>query len=342
MQAFHHTLRSLQDKETFMQSWWMQVSDHDAALELREMAKPEAGPGQILLRLHGAALNRGEFILGHGLHAKPGARQIGLEGAGEVVSIGAGVANVKIGARVMGRCPAAFSEYALMDAREAIPIPDSISWHDAAAIPLVYQVAYDLLVLQGHLAANEWALINGVSSGVGVASLQMAKALGAKVAGTSGSAGKLARLREYGLDAPVCTRHADFYDAVMKATDGAGVNVVVNNVGGSVFAEDLRCMAFEARLGMVGYVDGQLKGEIDIEALHAKRLTLFGVSNKMRTPAHRAKPVPDFIRDMLPAFASGRIKPIVDRVFAFEQLGQAREHMQADRHLGKIVLAIGA
>ncbi|HWI77592.1 MAG TPA: zinc-binding dehydrogenase [Ramlibacter sp.] len=325
-----------------MRSWWMQVSDHDAVLELRDFARPEPGAGQILVRLHAAALNRGEFIQGHGLHSKPGARQIGLEGAGEIAALGAGVSGLKAGARVMGRCPAAFSEYVLMDAREAMPIPEGLSWEIAATIPLVYQVAYDLLVLQGRLAANEWVLINGVSSGVGVASLQMAKALGAKVGGTSGSAEKLARLREFGLDAPICTRHADFHDAVMKATDGAGVNLVVNNVGGSVFAEDLRCLGFEGRLGMVGYVDGQLKAEIDLEALHAKRLTLFGVSNKMRSPQHRARPVPDFIRDMLPAFADGRIKPIVDRVFGFEQLGQAREHMQADRHLGKIVLAMPA
>jgi NADPH:quinone reductase-like Zn-dependent oxidoreductase len=320
----------------------MQVSDHDAALELRDVPRPEPGAGQLLVRLHAAALNRGEFIQGHGLHAKPGARQIGLEGVGEVAALGAGVSGFKPGDRVMGRCPAAFSEYALLDAREAMPIPANLSWEQAAAIPLVYQVAYDLLVLQGHVAPKEWVLINGVSSGVGVASLQMAKALGAKVAGTSGSADKLARLREFGLDAPICTRQADFYDAAMKATDGAGVNLVVNNVGGSVFAEDLRCLCFEGRLGMVGYVDGQLKAEIDIEALHAKRLTLFGVSNKMRTPAHRAKPVPDFVRDMLPAFADGRINPIVDRVFAFEDLQQAREHMQADRHLGKIVLAVSA
>jgi NADPH2:quinone reductase len=325
-----------------MQSWLMQVSDHDAVLDLREVARPEPGPGQILVRLHAAALNRGEFIQGHGLHAKPGARPIGLEGAGEVVSLGAGVTSLKAGARIMGRCPAAFSEFALMDAREAIPVPESVSWETAAAIPLVYQVAYDLLVLQGNVTANEWVLVNGVASGVGVASLQMAKALGAKVAGTSGSADKLARLRDLRLDAPICTRDANFYDEVMKATDGAGVNMVVNNVGGSVFAEDLRCLGFEGRLGMVGYVDGQLKADIDLEALHSKRLTLFGVSNKMRTPQHRARSVPGFIRDMLPAFADGRIKPVVDRVFAFEQLGQAREHMQANRHLGKIVLAMPA
>jgi NADPH2:quinone reductase len=138
----------------------------------------------------------------------------------------------------------------------------------------------------------------------------------------------------------VCTREGDFHEAVMQVTGGAGVNLVVNNVGGSGFAEELRCLGFEGRLGMVGYVDGMLRSEIDLEALHAKRLTLFGVSNKMRSPAHRAQSVPGFVRDLMPAFAAGRIQPLVDRVFPFEQLEQAREHIQANRHLGKIVLAI--
>jgi NADPH:quinone reductase-like Zn-dependent oxidoreductase len=323
-----------------MQAYWMQVSGDSAVLELREMPRPEPGPGQILLRLHAAALNRGEFITGHGLHAKPGARQIGLEGAGEVVALGSGVDQFKPGERVMGRCPGAFAQYAVMDAREAMRVPENLSWQDAAVVPLVYQVAYDLLVEHGRLAADEWVLINSVSSGVGVASLQMAKSFGAKVIGTSGSADKLARLRDCGLDVALCTRGADFVDAVMQATGGAGVNMVVNTVGGSVFPAQLRCMAFQARLGMVGYVDGQLKAEIDLEALHARRLTLFGVSNKMRSVQQRAESVPGFVRDLLPSFAAGRIKPIVDRVFPFEQLTQAREHMQADRHLGKIVLAI--
>jgi NADPH:quinone reductase len=322
-----------------MRSWWMEVSGDSALLQLREVARPEPVAGQVLVRLHAAALNRGEFITGHGLHAKPGARPIGLEGAGEIVALGTGVNGVTVGQRVMGRCPAAFSEYAVMDLRELMPAPDRLSWQEAGAVPLVYQVAYDLLVMHGRVAASEWVLINGVSSGVGVASLQVAKAFGARVIGTSGAADKLARLRELGLDAALCTRGADFHDAVMEATGGAGVNMVVNNVGGSVFAEDVRCMAFQGRLGMVGYVDGQLKSELDIEALHAKRLTLFGVSNKMRTPAQRSADVPGFIRDLLPAFGDGRIKPVVDRVFPFEQLEAAREHMQADRHLGKIVLA---
>ena len=134
-----------------MQAYWMQMSGDSAALELRETPVPQPGPGQMLLRLHAAALNRGEFITGHGLHAKPGARQIGLEGAGEVVALGTEVDHVKPGERVMGRCPGAFAQYAVMDAREAMRVPANLSWQEAAVIPLVYLVAYDLLVQHGRL-----------------------------------------------------------------------------------------------------------------------------------------------------------------------------------------------
>ena len=322
-----------------MQSYWMQMSDTDATLDLRDVPQPQPGAGQVLVRMHAAALNRGEFILGHGLHGKPGsAKAIGMEGAGEVVALGAAVTTLKIGDRVMGRCPAAFSDYAVMDVREAMPVPATLSWEEAASVPLTFLVVYDMLVLQGRLAAGEWLLINGVSSGVGVAALQMARALGAKVIGTSGSADKLARLKPLGLEVALCTRSADFHDDVMQATGGKGVNLVVNTVGGSVFAENVRCAAFEARLATVGYVDGVLKAEIDIEALHARRLTLFGVSNKQRTPDQRAQSLPAFVADVLPALADGRIKPLVDRIFPFAELAAAKACMEANQHVGKIVL----
>jgi NADPH:quinone reductase len=324
-----------------MQSYWMQMGEGNDALELRDVPQPEPGPGQVLVRLHAAGLNRGEFIAGHGLHGKPGsAKAVGMEGAGEVVKLGPGVTGLKPGDRVMGRCPGAFSDHALMDLRETMAMPANLSWQEAASVPLTFLVVYDMLVLQGRLAADEWLLINGVSSGVGVAALQTAKALGAKVIGTSGSADKLARLKPLGLDLGLCTRAADFQPAVMQATGGKGVNLVVNTVGGSVFAESVRCMAFQGRLATVGYVDGVLKAEIDLEALHAKRLTLFGVSNKQRTPEQRALAVPGFVADVLPAIAAGRIKPLVDRVFPFEQLAAAKALMQANQHLGKIVLTM--
>ena len=323
-----------------MKSYWMQMADGHATLELRDSPLPEAGPGQLLVRVRASALNRGEFIAGHGLHGKGGgAKAVGMEAAGEVLACGAGVSRFKVGDRVMGRCPGAFADQALMDQREAMPMPANLSWEEAASIPLTFLVVHDMLVLQGRLQPGEWVLIPGVSSGVGVAALQMAKALGAKVIGTSGSAAKLERLKGLGLDVGLCTRAPDFGEAVLQATGGKGVNLVVNTVGGSVFAECVRVMAFEGRLATVGYVDGVLKAEIDIEALHARRLTLFGVSNKLRSPEQRAQGVPAFVAQILPLIADGRIKPVIDRVFPFEQLAAAKAHMESNQQLGKIVLA---
>jgi NADPH:quinone reductase-like Zn-dependent oxidoreductase len=317
----------------------MQMTDTDTVLEMRDTPVPEPGPTQLLVRLHAAALNRGEFVPGHGLHGKAGTwKAIGGEGAGEVVAAGAGVTRFGPGDRVTGRCAGAFSEHALMEEAEAIAAPRALTWEEAASIPLTYLVSYDMLVLQGRLAAGEWLLINGVSSGVGVASLQLGKLLGAKVIGTSGSADKLEALKRLGLDVALCTRSADFAPAVMAATDRHGADLVVNTVGGSVFAENLRAMAFEGRLATVGYVDGVMHADLDLAALHARRLTLFGVSNKLRSKAQRAAAVPRFVAEVMPHFASGRLKPHIDRVVDFGGLKEAKARMEAGGHVGKIVL----
>jgi NADPH:quinone reductase len=324
-----------------MQSWWMQMTDTQTRLEMREAPIPRPGPGQLRVQMHAASLNRGEFVLGHGLHGKAGTwKAIGGEGAGEVITVGEGVTAFHAGDNVFGRCAGAFSQYALMDVAETIAMPPSLSWEEAASIALTYLVAFDMLVLQGRLKAGEWLLINGVSSGVGVASLQLGKVLGAKVIGTSGSARKLDALKPLGLDIALCTRKADFAPAVMEATGQHGANLVVNAVGGSVFAENIRTMAFEGRLATVGYVDGVLHADLDLEALHAKRLTLFGVSNKLRTKAQRAAAVPRFALEVMPHFAAGRIKPQIDEVFEFSRLPEAKARMESGGHVGKIVLRI--
>jgi NADPH:quinone reductase len=151
-----------------------------------------------------------------------------------------------------------------------------------------------------------------------------------------------ARLEKLGLDVGIRTRAADFHNAVMKATDGQGVNVVVNNVGGSVFAECVRSMAFEGRLAMVGHLDRVFTSLLDLEALHRQRLTLFGVSNRLRTAAQRAESIRGFVRDILPFFEDGRIRPLVDKVFGFQDLPAAMQFMEADAQVGKIVVRVAA
>jgi len=302
----------------------------DMRVELRDAPAPQPASGKLLVRVRATALNRGE-LLRHGL-TKPGPAKIaGTEGAGEVEGTGQ---------RVMGRLPASFAEYALMDASDAIPVPANLSWEEAAAIPITFLVVYDMLVQQGNLKSSEWLLVTGVSAGVGVAALLAGKALGARVIGTSGSEEKLKKLASLGLDVAIPTRKPDFYEAVMKATGGKGADLVVNNVGGSVFAECVRALGYEGRLATVGYVDGVMKSEIDIEALHSKRLKLFGVSNKMRNAAQRAVTVQGFIKDFLPLFATGTLKPVIDRVYDFKDLPAAKARMESDAHVGKIVVRI--
>jgi len=287
------------------------------------------------VRIRAAGLNRGEFL---GKIAAP--KPAGTDAAGAVEKLGAGVTQFKKGDRVMARCPGGFAEYALMDARETMTVPERLSWEEAAAAPIVFLFVYDMLIAQGRLKAGEWLLVTGVNSGVGVAALQTAKALGANVIGTSGSTEKLEKLKSLGLDVALATRKADFADAVLKATGGKGADLCVNNVGGSVFAEIVRCLAFEGRLAVVGYLDGVLKAEIDLDALHAKRLTLFGVSNKLRNAEQRARTVRGFSEAVLPLLADGRIRPLVDRVYPFDQLPAARARMDANEHVGKIVVKL--
>ncbi len=322
-----------------MKSYWLVPHGSELALEPRDVPQPEAPRGQLLIKVRASSFNRGELIPGHAKGAAT-ARPGGGECAGELAGVGDGVTGFTLGERLMGRCTGGFSEYALMDAREALRIPARLSWEQAAAISLVFMVVHDMLVTHGELKAGEWLLITGVTSGVGVAALQAGKALGAKVIGTSRSAAKLKKLAEFGLDVGVVAQNGGFYEPVMAATGEQGVSLVVNNVGGTVFAECLKSLAYQGRLATVGYLDRTTSAEIDLGALHAKRLRLFGVSNKLRQPAERALTVRAFERDFLPYFADGRLEPLIDRVFALQEIEAARAYFDSNAMIGKVVVAL--
>ena len=320
-----------------MKAYWIAPGPSGTTVELRDTPAPEPKPGELLVRVRATSLNRGELLGGKpGAAAKPG----GGECSGEVVKTGEGVTGFAAADRVMGRCAGGFAELSVMDAREAMKVPAALGWEAAAATPLVFLVVYDMLVAQGHLGAGQWLLVTGVSSGVGVAALQTGKALGARVIGTSGSADKLARLEKLGLDVGIRTRAADFHETVLKATDGKGVNLVVNNVGGTVFAECVKSLAFEGRLAIVGHMDRTHSATLDLEALHSKRLTVFGVSNRFRNAAQRAETVRGFVKDVLPFLADGRLTPLVDKVFPFAELPAAVKFMESDAQVGKIVVTV--
>lgn len=312
-------------------------------LEQVERAIPEPGPQQLLVKVRAASLNRGEFLVG----GSPAPRICGMEAAGEVVGWGAQVPfpaafEPTPGLRVMGRASGGFAEFALIDAYDAMPIPEKLAWEEAASIPIAYLVAYDMLVVGASLAEGEWMLIAGASSGVGVACLQMGKVLGVTVIGTSSSPEKLERLAAAGLDYGVCAQGGDFVQAVRATTGGRGVDLAINNLGGSAFSACVAALRFQGRLAQVGFVDGIRQAALDLEQLHALRLKLFGVSNKWRVGEQRALTVRGFARDMLPLAGRGELRPLIDQVFDFEALPLAHATMLANRHVGKLVIRMTA
>lgn len=326
-----------------MKSWWIKSTDSGAALELRDVPTPQPAHGEMLVRVKATSINRGDVMARIGRHSADGGRPAGVDGAGEVVALGDGVTDFKAGERVMFRGKGCFAEYVIVDPALASPVPAQLTWEEAAAIPIAYVTAVDALVEFGALKAGETVLIAGASSGVGVAAIQAAKYLGATVIGVSRSDEKLARLKTLGLDVAVCThgaRGAGFADEALRATGGRGVDIAVNLVGGSAFADCQRALADFGRQVVVGYVDGQMKAEIDLEALHGKRLHVMGISNTPLTPAQRARATRRFMDTLYPAFVNGTLKPVIDRVFAFDDAPQAKHYVETDQLLGKVIICL--
>ena len=325
-----------------MKSYWIKTADGRTEIELRDLPVPQPGPSEIVLKVHASSLNRGELFVGgvmHGGANKPG----GAEAAGTVHAIGEGVRSVRIGERIMGRVTSpggGFSEYVAMREDQAMRIPERLDFEHAACIPVTFLVTYDMLYPYGKLKKDEWLLMLSASSGIGASVIPMAKYIGAKVIGTSGSAKKLEQLKAIGMDYGIETRAGDFAARVNEITGGHGADLIVNSVGGSVFAEAIRALAHKGRLATVGYVDGVFKAELDLNKLHAHRLELFGVSNSRLSTEDKAECVRNFVRDVLPGIADGRIVPLIDRVFPLDQVAAAKTYMESNAQVGKIVVRV--
>lgn len=311
-------------------------------LEIREVPDPpKPVGGQALVRVRAAGLNRADLLQRKGLYPAPAgySSQIpGLEFAGEIADLGEGDAVLKIGDRVMGiTAGEAQAEYILTDASTLVRIPPKLTFTDAAAIPEAFITAHDAVFTQCGLRSGESILIHAAGSGVGLAAIQLAKAAGATVIGTSRTSAKLDRCREFGLEHAIASPDGKFADAVMEITNGKGVDVILDLVGASYFSENLSSLARNGRLILVGLTGGR-KAEFDLGAALYKRLKIIGTVLRGRSTVDKAEATHAFAEFALPLFENGTLRPNVDRVFKLAEVSAAHEYLESNESFGKVVL----
>lgn len=314
-------------------------------LTLRDVPIPEVAFGHVRIRVEYVGVNRADLLQRAGFYpAPPGVPTDipGLEYAGVIDAVGPGASRFAPGSRVYGLVAGgAYAEQIVVHEREVAPIPAGLSSEEAAAIPEAFITAYDALVVQARLAPGERVLIHAAGSGVGTAGVQIARALGCFVVGTSRTADKLERAKELGLDVGLLTRGASFAAAVLDATGKAGVDVVLELVGGAYVAEDLRAMASRGRIVLVGLTAGA-QGEMDLRALLQKRITLTGTVLRARPLEEKIQAAQVLERNISPWVAKRIVKSVVDRVFALEEAGAAHAYVATDQSFGKVLLRVGA
>jgi putative PIG3 family NAD(P)H quinone oxidoreductase len=287
-------------------------------------------------------VNRADLLQRQGFYPPPpGASPIlGLECAGTVLEVGAGVASWKVGDRAMALLAGGgYAEQVVVHAGSAMRVPARLSLEEAAAVPEVFLTAFLNLFEVGALPAGGAALVHGGGSGVGTASIQLVKAAGARVLVTAGSEEKCTRCLELGADVAIDYRKEEFPARVREATDGRGVDVVLDSIGAQYFDGNLACLAVGGRLVLIGLMGGA-KVEANLAVLLAKRLHVVGSTLRTRSVAEKAAIVAAFERRFGADLASGRVRPIVDRVLPLEQVAEAHRSMKASEHFGKIVLKV--
>jgi NADPH2:quinone reductase len=308
---------------------------------LRDIAPPEARAGQVLVKVHANALNRADLAMAAGhLHGARGGvgAVLGLEWAGEVADVGAGVKGFSPGDRVMGS--GGFADFVVVPAAQVLRIPDAnLSFEDAACYPVALRTMHNALVTAGGLRAGETVLIQGASSGVGILGMQIASEMGAaKVIGSSTHTGRRARLTEFGADLAVDTSDPEWVHTVLDATGGAGVDLIVDQVSGGLVTPNMRAARILGRIVNVGRLGGQ-KAEFDADLHALRRITYIGVTFRTRTPEEVAEITRALLADLTPALEAGRFRMPIDSVFPLEDFAPALAKMRANEHFGKIVLS---
>ncbi len=308
-------------------------------LEVREVPRPEPGPGEIRVQVAGSGINRADLLQRRGAYpAPPGWPQDipGLEYSGVVEAVGPGVSLWRPGDAVMGLVGGGgYAEAVVVDEREALAVPRGMDPVEAAAFPEAWLTAWDAMVVQMGLSAGETVLIHAVGSGVGTAALQIARALGARTLGTSRTPAKLRKAEDLGLDVALDGGDAPWPDAVRDATDGRGVDVVVDLVGGPYVPGNLASVAERGRIVVVG-VPGGTRADVDLRALMRRRASLTGTVLRARPREEKIALARDAARRLVPLVERAGLRPVTDRVFPPEQAPDAHEVMEANLNFGTL------
>lgn len=311
-------------------------------LEIREVPAPVPARNQVLVRVRACGLNRADLGVAaghkHGAIGGPGTI-VGMEFAGEVVEVGAEASGVKPGERVMCSGAGAFAELAVADWGRAIPIPASMSFEQAATLPVALQTMHNALVTAGRLVAGESVLIQGASSGVGLMALQIAKHMGAaQVLGSSTNAMRREKLKAFGADLAIDTTDPAWPDAVLAATGGKGVHLIIDQVSASVANANMQAARVLGRIVNVGRLGGA-KGEFDYDLHALKRIDYIGVTFRTRSIEEVREINRRMRADLWGAIEAGTLRLPIDRSFPLAEAAAALAHMRANAHFGKIVLS---
>jgi putative PIG3 family NAD(P)H quinone oxidoreductase len=312
-------------------------------LKPQKRALPEPGPGEILIRVRAAGVNRPDILQRQGAYPPPpGASDLpGLEASGEVAALGAGVTRWRAGDRVTALTPGGgYAEFCLVHESNALPVPHGFTFTEAAAVPETFFTVWHNVFQRGALKQGETFLVHGGTSGIGTAAIQLAKAFGARVIATAGSAAKCEACTGLGADRAIDYRSEDFVAAVMETTDGKGADVVLDMVGGDYVGRNYEAAAIDGRIVQIAFLGGS-KSTADFSKLMVKRLTHTGSTLRPRSIEFKAAIAAELERQVWPLLSERRIAPVMDMIFPLREAWRAHERMQEGEHIGKIVLDVG-